>query len=481
MSEIIYEGQKFNLEFQEYHPPLWLSFWNSNSFLKKYVELSGEDVGFIYIVRNGELTGFMESAGSERLYSSLKPRLNRKWVDKQMNFFVERLAFLRKIVEKGEKNKQTRASLKIFFTELENILGELNPHSNVSYMVSKILETEILSKLKQAGYKDSSAILAACSQPIRETFLSSFSKRLAGLAVEFKKEGYKLKTVEDVARLYSEKADVQKQIDILVKDYFCLGSLNSGKRDAKSFFPDVLEAMQEKNENKTEVSIPEEVAVDVYFLKNMLYFKDECSTFIPPFVRYAAEKIWQQTAKFLCVSKDDLDYLLMEEIIDLLESKKKVDELISKRKRITFFVHHPYRNSKVTEGDIAEIEANKIISQLKKIEIPSDVKDIVGKIGSRGKATGMVHIVSSYKEIINFKEGEVLVTVYTGPEFVPAMKKAAAIVTDTGGITCHAAIVSRELNKPCVVSTGVATKVLKDGDMVEVDAEKGIVRKLKNG
>jgi len=106
---------------------------------------------------------------------------------------------------------------------------------------------------------------------------------------------------------------------------------------------------------------------------------------------------------------------------------------------------------------------------------------MVGKIGSRVKATGMVHIVSSYKEIINFKEGEVLVTVYTGPEFVPAMKKAAAIVTDTGGITCHAAIVSRELNKPCVVSTGVATKVLKDGDMVEVDAEKGIVRKLKNG
>ena len=59
------------------------------------------------------------------------------------------------------------------------------------------------------------------------------------------------------------------------------------------------------------------------------------------------------------------------------------------------------------------------------------------------------------------------------------MKKAAAIVTDDGGLTCHAAIVARELKTPCVVGTKIATKVLKDGDMVEVDANKGIVKKIK--
>jgi pyruvate,water dikinase len=67
----------------------------------------------------------------------------------------------------------------------------------------------------------------------------------------------------------------------------------------------------------------------------------------------------------------------------------------------------------------------------------------------------------------------------TRPEFVPLMKKAIAIVTDEGGITCHAAIVSRELKKPCIIGTKVATQVLKDGDMVEVDANSGIVRILK--
>ena len=60
------------------------------------------------------------------------------------------------------------------------------------------------------------------------------------------------------------------------------------------------------------------------------------------------------------------------------------------------------------------------------------------------------------------------------------MKKAAAIVTDEGGITSHAAIVSRELGIPCVIGTKFATKVFKDGDLIEVDADKGIVRKIKN-
>jgi pyruvate,water dikinase len=67
----------------------------------------------------------------------------------------------------------------------------------------------------------------------------------------------------------------------------------------------------------------------------------------------------------------------------------------------------------------------------------------------------------------------------TTPELVPLMQKAAAIVTDLGGILSHAAIVSRELGKPCVVGTGKATQVLNDGDLVEVDAENGTVRKIE--
>ena len=67
----------------------------------------------------------------------------------------------------------------------------------------------------------------------------------------------------------------------------------------------------------------------------------------------------------------------------------------------------------------------------------------------------------------------------TNPTYVPAMQKAAAVITDEGGLLCHAAIVSRELKVPCIIGTKVATKVLKDGDRVEVDAKKGVVKILE--
>ncbi len=76
------------------------------------------------------------------------------------------------------------------------------------------------------------------------------------------------------------------------------------------------------------------------------------------------------------------------------------------------------------------------------------------------------------------KIGDILLSQATSPDLLPAMKKAAAIVTEQGGITSHAAIVSRELGIPCVIGTKIATKVLKDGDLVEVDANRGIVKKL---
>ena len=107
-------------------------------------------------------------------------------------------------------------------------------------------------------------------------------------------------------------------------------------------------------------------------------------------------------------------------------------------------------------------------------------KEISGAVSSPGPSLikGRVRIILRNDEIGNFKPGEVLVTVMTNPFFISVMKKAAVIITDEGGITCHAAIVSRELKIPCITGTKIATKFLKDGDLVEVDATNGIVRKL---
>jgi pyruvate,water dikinase len=98
-----------------------------------------------------------------------------------------------------------------------------------------------------------------------------------------------------------------------------------------------------------------------------------------------------------------------------------------------------------------------------------------GQGASPGVASGKVVIIRDAKDTGSVKEGDILVTKMTSPDMVPAMQKVAAIITDEGGLTCHAAIVSRELGTPAIVGTKTATNVLKSGQLITVDGEKGLV------
>ena len=103
-------------------------------------------------------------------------------------------------------------------------------------------------------------------------------------------------------------------------------------------------------------------------------------------------------------------------------------------------------------------------------------EELVRGLGAApGEASGAVRVVKAREQASELQEGEVLVTHMTAPDWVPLMRRAAAIVTDSGGMTCHAAIVSRELGIPCVVGTAKATEVLQDGRLVTVDAGAGVV------
>jgi phosphohistidine swiveling domain-containing protein len=105
-------------------------------------------------------------------------------------------------------------------------------------------------------------------------------------------------------------------------------------------------------------------------------------------------------------------------------------------------------------------------------------QEIKGMCASKGTVRGTVKVINKVQDFPRFERGDILVSTMTRPEYLPLIEKAAAIVTDEGGITCHAAIVSRELKIPCVIGTQRATKMLRDGDLVEVDATKGVVRRL---
>lgn len=108
-----------------------------------------------------------------------------------------------------------------------------------------------------------------------------------------------------------------------------------------------------------------------------------------------------------------------------------------------------------------------------------DIKGVKGFSACNGIVKGYAIIVNNIDDIDNVKERDILITHMTTTNYVPVLSKVSAIVTDEGGISCHAAIISREFNIPCIIGTRIATKAFKTGDYLEVNANKGVVRKLR--
>ncbi|MBI5071330.1 hypothetical protein HZB93_00305 [Candidatus Falkowbacteria bacterium] len=172
----------------------------------------------------------------------------------------------------------------------------------------------------------------------------------------------------------------------------------------------------------------------------------------------------------------DLQNLTRFEFIRMLRGGK-IPRVSMLRQRYNFCVNYvkDLNDLRIFTGEKAE----KIIREKFQIERVVKTGVIKGNIACAGKVRGVVKIINEPYEMKKIKKDDILVAVQTIPQLLPAMKLAAAFVTDIGGITSHAAIVAREMNKPCIIGTKNASKILKDGDLVEVDATKGVVKVIK--
>jgi len=171
--------------------------------------------------------------------------------------------------------------------------------------------------------------------------------------------------------------------------------------------------------------------------------------------------------------------------LEYQKKQKLENKLISELAKIGAKVEKHYKHPQDIEWALQKgklyIVQSRPITTLKledsKVEITDkDIDEkflLEGLAASPGFGCGKVVIIKDKSEINKIKEGDVLVTEMTNPDFVPAMRKASAIITDKGGRTSHAAIVSRELGVPCIVGTELATHMLKDGEIVTVDGKHG--------
>ena len=174
-------------------------------------------------------------------------------------------------------------------------------------------------------------------------------------------------------------------------------------------------------------------------------------------------------------------YYIIDEIAGLLDGKKLSSKEIGQRKEC-FVMLWKNGEKEFFSGKQGIKVAREELGELFE---PEEKDEIKGMIANKGKAKGtarVLHANNFEKTRIlrkTFAKGEILITEMTQPNIMDIASKAGAVVTDEGGMLSHAAIISRELGIPCIVGTGHATKVFKSGDPVEVDADKGIVRKLK--
>jgi pyruvate,water dikinase len=248
-------------------------------------------------------------------------------------------------------------------------------------------------------------------------------------------------------------ARIEKELGDFIKDKFSFEDVLSKKINI-SYWPEDKKKLAE-------------------YIINMQHLKFE--------LRKVLNEIWMGPTSVLSkvleqlvirTGREDSLSMTLEEVKDSLEGKTVKD--VSDRH---VYSHITWDNNKlkILSGTIAY----KKIRELSK-DIPKN--EVIGTPACSGIAKGKVKIIplsmNPAEYLSKMERGDILVSDTTGPEMIVAIEKAAAIVTDEGGMMSHAAIVSREFNIPCVVGTTYATEVFKDGDLIEVNANNGIVRRL---
>ena len=187
-----------------------------------------------------------------------------------------------------------------------------------------------------------------------------------------------------------------------------------------------------------------------------------------------------QLMKYLTLN--EIEQWLDEKLVDL-----EIKKIINSRKK-QGFIYLNLRNETdeiIDNQDAIDAIRNHFLALDKQEKTVKNKNEISGQVAynSGEVIRGEVVVIKDKADLKSKKsliDGKILVAIQTTPHYIPYVKNALAIITDEGGITCHAAIISREMKKPCITGTKNATEILRDGDLVEVDADRGVIRMLRN-
>lgn len=186
----------------------------------------------------------------------------------------------------------------------------------------------------------------------------------------------------------------------------------------------------------------------------------------------------QEFSRRFNLPENKLVQLLPNELKALIRKQKTIKDfpIVSRQKLMITYV--TIKNLHFVQGK----EAKQIVNAYQRLQQSNDktghLQGLVASTGNRAEITGKVKVVRDASELNKMREGFILIAQFTSPDYIMAIRKASAIITDIGGLNSHAAVVSRELGIPCIVNTKLATKVFKDGDFIKIDVKQGRIEKV---
>jgi phosphohistidine swiveling domain-containing protein len=235
------------------------------------------------------------------------------------------------------------------------------------------------------------------------------------------------------------------------------------------------ESIQERQKSiARDLGISTRTAREIEFIKKITWLHDDRKR-IQLMVLHRMFRFIHEFSRRTGIPVRHVSYCSINEIPDLLDGHIAIN-VLKQRRKICLFVEQSGNKETIITGKKAFDLKQEILTKNKE-HTNKEFLGIVASTGSMPMIRGRVKVVLNPKESIT--EDEILVTSMTRPEFVPLMKTAKAIITNEGGITCHAAIVSRELNKPCIIGTKNATRYLQTGDEIEMKMSHGMVKIIK--
>jgi len=343
------------------------------------------------------------------------------------------------------------------------------------------------------NHTDGVAVIRNSNRALQEKLTQIYKKpELVALLLSTEKRSIMIKEHEEllkiaeVAKKEKSKERVEKLLKRHTRKYFYLPcgysdespfSLDDFKRKLKEIlkskksWKDFKEKFNQNIKERKRIISQLKPSLKI---KRLIEFGSTC-TYFKDFIRgnlnrlqYQNRRIFEQIAKRTNNHWEDIACLIPPEIENVLKNKKRV------KKRNLAVLFSDKKGVHILLGEKAE----KKIREIEKIMELKEINEIKGISANPGKVNGKVLIVKKLTDALG-KKDFILVSPMTTPDLMPTIKQAKAIITDEGGLTCHAAIISRELGIPCIIGTKIATKVLKNGDLVEVDAEKGILKILK--